>query len=140
MTPATTLSRDEIIARYKGGESVVSIAASFGVCRQRIYQVLGDSVPKDGRSKRKVKAIEDTPYVNLKAWLNRKDTIPYVTFVRSVFGGANTLTISRFRKILEGGEQANLTIGNIRRMEQITGMTFDQIFFKEDTPHDQQRL
>ena len=140
MKPASTLNRDEIIERYKNRESVVSIAASFGVCRQRIYQVLGDAVPKDGRSRRKVKAIEDTPYVNLKAWLNRKDTVSYITFARSVFGGANTQTISRFRKILEGGEQANLTIGNIRRMEQLTGMTFDQIFFKEDHPHDQQRL
>lgn len=140
MKAATVVNRDEIIARYKGGESVVSIAASFGVCRQRIYQLLGDTVPKDGRSNRKIKAIEDTPYVNLKAWLNRKDTIPYVTFVRSVFGGTNTLTISRFRKVLEGGEQANLTIGNIRRMEQLTGMTFDQIFFKEDHHNDQQRI
>lgn len=126
--------------KSKGGESVVSIAASFGVCRQRIYQVLGDTVPKDGRSRRKNKAIENTPYVNLKAWLKRKDTIPYVTFVRSVFGGASTLTISRFRKIMEGGEHANLTVQNIRRMEQITGMTFDQIFFKEDHHNDQQRL
>lgn len=140
MKPASTLNRDEIVARYKGRESVVSIAASFGVSRQRIYQVLGDAVPKDGRSRRKAKAVEETPYVNLKAWLNRKDTIPYVTFVRSVFGGVNTITISRFRKVLEGGEQANLTIGNIRRMEQITGMTFDQIFFKEDHNNDQQRL
>lgn len=140
MKPASKLNRDEIIARYKGGESVVSIAASFGVCRQRIYQLLGDAVPRDGRSHRKVKAVEDTPYVNLKAWLNRKDTVSYITFTRSVFGGANTQTINRLKKILEGGEQANLTIGNIRRMEQITGMTFDQIFFKEDHPHDQHRL
>lgn len=140
MKPASTLNRDEIVARYKGGESVVSIAANFGVCRQRIYQVLGAAVPKDGRSRRKIKSIEDTPYVNLKAWLNRKDTVSYITFTRSVFGSANTQIINRFKKILEGGEQANLTIGNIRRMEQITGMTFDQIFFKEDHHHDQQRL
>lgn len=140
MKPASTLNRDEIIERYKNRESVVSIAASFGVCRQRIYQVLGDAVPKDGRSRRKIKAIEDTPYVNLKAWLNRKNTLSYVTFTRSVFGGANTYTIKRFKKILEGGKQANLTIGNIRRMEQLTGMTFDQIFFKEDHHNDQQRL
>lgn len=140
MTPATTLSRDEIIARYKGGEPVVSIAQSYGVSRQRIYQVLGDSVPKDGRSQRKVKAIEDTPYVNLKAWLNRKDTMTFTEFVRAVFGGVNEQTFPRFRKILEGGEQAHITVHNIRRMEQITGMTFDQIFFKEDSNHDQQRL
>ena len=140
MKAATVVNRDEIIARYKGGESVVSIAASFGVCRQRIYQLLGNAVPKDGRSRRKAKAVEETPYVNLKAWINRKDTPTYTDFVRAVFGGVNEQTFPRFRKILEGGEQAHVTVQNIRRMEQITGMTFDQIFFKEDHHNDQQRL
>lgn len=139
MKPAT-VNANEVIARYLGGERVVSIAESLHISRQRVYQLLGDNVKKDGRSHRKIKSLDTSPYVNLREWLKSKDSPNYVTFLRAVFGGANPQTVGRMRTLLDGGEQASLTVQSVRRMEQITGMTFDQIFFKEDYPHDQQRL
>lgn len=38
--------------------------------------------------------------------------------------------------VLSGSPRVALTIRAIRKMEEVTGMPFDQIFFKEDEPRD----
>ena len=125
----------QIIALYKSGTSAADIAEMYHVSRQRVYQILGSDV-KRIRNSRKNAALEATPYVNLKAWLERRDTESYTSFIVDVFGGTNPVTMRRMEAVLSGSPRVALTIRAIRKMEEVTGMPFDQIFFKEDEPRD----
>lgn len=125
----------QIIALYKSGTSASDIAQKYKISRQRVYQILGGDVKKIRNSRRNA-ALETTPYVNLKAWLERRDTECYTSFIVDVFGGTNPVTMRRMEAVLSGSSHVPLTIRTIRKMEEVTGMSFDQIFFREDEPHD----
>lgn len=118
--------KEEILRRFKSGERQADIARRYGVTRQCIQHI----VRNNGYKCHENKTVRETPYKNLREWLRREDTPSYTAFMFEVLGGANPQTIARMKSILKGGDMVKLTIGNIRKMEQVTGMSFDEIFFK----------
>ena len=120
--------KEEILRRFKNGERQADIARAYGVTRQCIQHI----IKNNGYMGRENQHVLNTPYKNLREWLRREDTPSYTAFMFEVLGGANPQTIARMKSILKGGDMVKLTIGNIRKMEQVTGMTFDEIFYKEE--------
>ena len=120
--------KEEIMRRFKSGERQSDIARSYCVTRQCIQRILRNN----GYKCHENKTVRETPYKNLREWLRREDTPSYTAFMFEIFGGANPNAIKRMKSILSGKDKVNLTIGNIRKMEQVTGMTFDEIFYKEE--------
>ena len=124
----TDEGRKDVMARFKNGESQADIARSYGVTRQCIQLIVRGNGYKGSENPH----VRKSPYKNLRDWLRREDTPSYTAFMFEIFGGANPDTIKRMKSILSGSDKIILTIGNIRRMEQVTGMTFDEIFYKEE--------
>ena len=118
--------KEEILRRFKNGERQADIARAYGVTRQCIQHI----VRNNGYKCHENKTVRETPYKNLREWLRREDTPSYTAFMFKVLGGSNPQTIDRMKSILKGGDKVSVTIGCIRKMEQVTGMSFDEIFFK----------
>lgn len=116
----------EIYELYKAGERPAVIQSRFGITRQTMHNAISKAILlNQGLGRRLPKSVEQSPYVNLREWL-RDASHPNVSmFCREVFGNTNTV---RFLRIMSGGEQAHLTVSNIRRMEKLTGMPFSQLF------------
>ena len=120
-------ARKDIMIRFSNGEKQADIARSYGVTRQCVQII----IKSNGYKGRENPHVMKSPYTNLREWLRREDTPSYTAFMCEILGGANPHTIEKMKSILSGKEKVMLTIGNIRKMEEVTGMTFDEIFFKE---------
>lgn len=125
----TNEQRLEIYELYKAGERPAVIQSRFGITRQTMYNAISKAILlNQGCSRRLSKDIEQSPYVNLKNFLKNPLNPSPAKLCLHVFGGSDT---TKLNSIMRGTEQSSLTIGNIFRMEQLTGMPFDVIFYRE---------
>lgn len=130
----TNEQRLEIYELYKAGVRTATIKARFGITRQTLYNAISKAILlNQGCGRRLSKDIEQSPYVNLKNYLKNPSNPTPTKLCLYVFGGTDTTKLNR---LMRGTEQSSLTIGNIFRMEQLTGMPFDVIFYREPVKED----
>lgn len=130
----TDEQRLEIYKLYQAGERPAVIQSRFGITRQTMYNAISKAIIlNQGCGRRLSKDIEQSPYVNLKNFLKNPSNPSPAKLCLYVFGGTDT---TKFNRLMHGAEQSSLTIGNIFRMEQLTGMPFDVIFYREPVKED----
>ena len=130
----TDEQRLEIYKLYQAGERPAVIQSRFGITRQTMYNSISKAILlNQGCGRRLSKDIEHSPYVNLRNWLKNTSNPSPAKLCLYVFGGSDTTKLNR---LMRGAEQSSLTIGNIFRMEQLTGMPFDVIFYREPVKED----
>ena len=117
-----TINIDEVIRMRNEGATYEEIGEHFGVSRQRIHAALGP-FKKNAQLYTKIK------YKGLKRWFNETDT-SFSQFARLVGTRSTTASIRKMQNWLsEGGErESSFTIGQIKKMLEVTGMTFEELF------------
>ena len=117
-----TINIDEVIRMRNEGATYEEIGEHFGVSRQRIHAALGP-FKKNAQLSTKIK------YKGLKRWFNETDT-SFSQFARLVGTRSTTASIRKMQNWLsEGGErESSFTIGQIKKMLEVTGMTFEELF------------
>lgn len=129
--------RNEICERFDAGEAAEHLAREYNCSRQYIYLLVkkrkeaeGGTSKKRGRPRGgRTAYFHSCPYPNLKAWLE-EGRIGISQLTKEVFGSYTTDTSRKIRRMIDG-TRTTLTIHNIRKLEEATGMAFDEIFFQE---------
>ena len=118
-----TINVDEAIKMRNEGATYEEIGAHFGVSRQRIHTLLGGDFKKNAQLYTKIK------YKGLKRWFRETNTT-FSGFARMI-GAKNTAAYIRKIQnwLTEGGEKdRTFTIDQIKKMLEVTGMTFEELF------------
>ena len=106
------------------GKSYAEIAAIYGISRQRVFQILrkGDKRYFRYISNRLVK------YTGLRNWMN-ENKVSFNELTTRVFGYYHTEHYNRLFSRLRSG---CLSIPFIKKILEITGLTFEECFTEED--------
>lgn len=73
-----------------------------------------------------------SPYVNLRKWiLDESNPVTYTDMLKAVMGGSTSDTTRQMKQIVAGAEHCYVTIHQIRKMLALTGMTFEELFYRE---------
>ena len=73
-----------------------------------------------------------SPYVNLRKWiLDESNPVTYTDMLKAVMGGNTSDTTRQMKQIVSGAEHCYVTIHQIRKMLSLTGMTFEELFYRE---------
>lgn len=119
------ISTKEVFEMRKAGMTYKAIADRYGVSRQYIQQVAPASVARKSHAE-----IETIPYKGIYQFLKENPRLSLVGFYRAITGGAYRNSTERVRNVIHGREDCRLSITEIRRLLEITGMTFDELFEK----------
>lgn len=122
-----TINIDEAIKMRNEGATYEEIGTHFGVSRQRIHTALGGNFKKNAQVYTKIR------YKGLKRWFKETGTT-FAGFARTVGAKSTSAYVKKIQNWLtEGGErERTFTIEQIKKMLEVTGMTFEELF-EEDT-------
>lgn len=107
----------ESIEMRENGYTYEEIAKKFGYTKQYIYQIIG-------RKRKFNKSLENLKYKGLKKYFRNND----LSF--SKFEKICKLTRGKFLDLCNCGD-CSLKISQIKKMQKITGMTFEELFEDE---------
>lgn len=122
-----TINIDEAIKMRNEGATYEEIGQHFGVSRQRIHTLLGG-----GDFKKNAQQYTKIKYKGLKKWFRETNTT-FSGFARLIGAKNTTAYIRKIQNWLtEGGERdRTFTIDQIKKMLEVTGMTFEELFEEE---------
>ena len=106
------------------GATYKEIADRFGVTKQAVHL----SMKNHGRIRRRHDAIfESCPYRGLRRYLTENKKIRLTEMSCAIFGSSDEKSRAKTRRLIEG-DNVSLTINNIRRLEKLAGLGFDELF------------
>ena len=110
---------------YERGKTYADIGREFGVSRQRVYQLIG------GEYKSNPRFIDTTTcvYGSIRDFLNT-NRMSIAEYAREIYGNNNPGWYRKTLKILKGQYDARKSF--IDRTLEITGLTYEEAFRKED--------
>ena len=117
-----TINIDEAIKMRDSGATYEEIGEHFGVSRQRIHAALGP-FKKNAQLYTKIK------YKGLREWFKETDT-SFSGFAKLIGMRADSAYVKKIQNWLtDGGDnQRTFSIDQIKRMLEVTGMTFEELF------------
>lgn len=115
------------------GYSLQKIANMYGISRQRVHQIIGKEV-KENRTRRRNVEIENVKFKGIYEYLRDNPEVTYSAIFRKITGNdGNIKRAERFAKFLHSkGDNGKLTIGQIKRLSELTGKTFEELFEGRD--------
>lgn len=123
------IERDkEIVRLAQSGMPIPKIADKFSLTRQRVYKILKDnSATVSEADKKEFKRREEANkiiYPNIRSWL-LKNYMPIDNLSRKIRGKyqAKNMVYNLLTK-----DQSKIEIETIKRLLEITGMTFEEAF------------
>lgn len=121
----SSIDIDKAIEMRNNGATYEEIGAHFGVSRQRVHTALG-SFKKNAQLYAKIK------YKGLKKWFKETDA-SFSSFSKLVGMRSDSAYVRKVQNWLtEGGERdRTFTIEQIKKMLEVTGMTFEELFEEE---------
>lgn len=123
--------KDEILEMRKNGATFQEIADSFGVSKQRVNEVFHKQT--HGRWKRMRGHgfdIETIVYKGLYEHFKNNVFESVTSFSKKVYGHSNTIPL--LRKFIKGELDSHFSITQIKKMCEITGKSFEELFEKRD--------
>lgn len=129
MKPIKTMTADErknvMINLKREGKSYRQIAKIFNISAQRVFQILGETNEKYFRpiSNKQIK------YTGLRNWMN-KNKISFTGLVREIYGHYHPEHYRRLGPYFR--DTSPIKIDLIKKILEITGLTFEECFMKED--------
>lgn len=123
----TNIARAEQLR--KDGKTYEEIAQEMGVTKQAVYSALKNA----GRIRRRYETIfEECPYVGLRKFLLENKKLKIYGIARGIFGGVSQKEMAKVHRILRG-DDVLVTFRNIKNLETMTGMGFDELFATEES-------
>jgi len=115
------------------GYSLQKIANMYGISRQRVHQIIGKEV-KENRTRRRNVEIENVKFKGIYEYLRDNPEVTYSAIFRKITGSdGNIKRADRFVQFLHSkGDNGKLTIGQIKRLSELTGKTFEELFERRD--------
>lgn len=125
------LDRDErkpqMIEMRKNGSTYQEIANTFHLSKQRVCQIIGGSL----KSHFKEISSEDCIYPNLRKWMN-DNRITKAGLCRRIYGHGHAVCQGYVADFLRG-RKPNTTKGTIDKYLIATGLTYEELFEREET-------
>lgn len=112
------------IADREKGMTLQQIADKNGVSKQYVAQVVGKQSPKGFRV-----ITEECVYPNLRKWMNA-NKVSRAELCRRMGITSEPSNIARLRTYMNG--RADPPKRTIDKMLQVTGMTYEVLFYRED--------
>lgn len=115
------------------GYSLQKIANMYGISRQRVHRIIGKEV-KENRTRRRNVEIENVKFKGIYEYLRDNPEITYSTIFRKITGSNGDIKrADRFVRFLHSkSDNGKLTIGQIKRLSELTGKTFEELFERRD--------
>lgn len=122
--------KEEMIALRKAGKKYREIADTFGVSKQRVYEIIRDTCGYDDRTRKYTVDIENIAYEGIyELFVNdRKMTITKLTRIIFDLKKPNNSHKERVRRLIFNLGEPKLTIRNIRNICDYTGKPFEYLF------------
>ena len=115
------------------GYNLQKIANKYGISRQRVHQIIGKEV-KENKTRRRNVEIENVKFKGIYEYLRDNPEVTYYAIFRKITG--NDRNIKRANKFVHflhsKGDKGKLTIGQIKRLSELTGKTFEELFERRD--------
>jgi hypothetical protein len=109
------------------GMTYAQIAEYFGCSRQAVQQKL----LTHRRVRRRWQAVlEGCPYAGLREFMLRRRELSLSRLSSAVFGNGGRSEMEKTRRML-AGRNVSLTVGNVLKLEALTGMPFAELFRRE---------
>lgn len=108
----------EMIEMRNDGKTLGEIGQSFGVSRQRIFQIIGNSAKYPGRP------IKSCVFPGIKKWLSE-----HRTSIKEMGNSLNCMCYTSLQNKLCG--KSIFTMTEIKAILAYTGLTFEEAFGKE---------
>ncbi len=110
------------------GKTYQEIADMFGVSKQSVQQTISNAERKVGGRIRKNNAdIEKIAYKGLYELFLNDTTMTVSKLSRAVYGNASNKNRSKIDRLLQG-ENARVTIMELKNLIEFTGMPFEELF------------
>lgn len=106
------------------GVSYREIGEKFGLSKQRIYQIIGES-----NGYYRYITEEQCAYIGIREWLNH-NKVNVTEFCRRVYGKYFTATYFRFTQCLRGKYHFKKPM--IDKILSLTGLTYEEAFKEKD--------
>lgn len=113
-------------AELRAGMSCKEIAAKYGVSLQAVYAACGGDFRKRFRPYRETECI----WTGLRNWMNANE-VSRRNLLRSMGLEYSNCNLERLNQCLRG--EKDLRMSFIRKMMELSGMTFEELFCAENT-------
>lgn len=122
----------EMFAMRVDGCTLQEIGDRFGITRERVRQVFNAVACREANIQR---GTENFTYPNLSKWMRTNDVSMSELWVRMGNKQANSGT-TKISKLLKGDASLGLRMSQIKKILQITGMTFEEAFAEKEAPNE----
>lgn len=118
---------NDIIELRHEGYTLAEIGKKYGVTRQRIYQILTEGQVKP---RRWTKTYREIPYKGLYEYVRDNEDVSITSLAKLLFNGPSRASDMKVIRMLQGAD-TSLSISQIKRLEEASGMAFSYLFEKE---------
>lgn len=122
----------EMFAMRLDGYTLQEIGDKYGITRERVRQILTTVACRKANIR---KVTENLKYPNLSKWMRDNDVSMGELWVKMGNKPANSGT-TKISRLLKGDASLGLRMDQIKKILEITGMTFEEAFAEEDVSHD----
>ena len=120
--------KEEMIQLRERDLSYQQIADIYHLSRQRVYQIIG----KENVRRNNVQ-IENIVYKGIYDFMCENPKISFSAIVRKIMGNSDKKKTRFFIRFLHNTtDEGKLTIGQIKRLSELTGKTFEELFERRD--------
>jgi hypothetical protein len=109
------------------GYTLDEIGKSFGIAKERVKRILANVASREAAIKRDC---ENMLYPNIAKWLKENDVSIKELNVKMGHRSTNS-EILKLNKLLHGINTFGMRMGDIKKILDITGMTFEEAFAEE---------
>lgn len=109
------------------GATFAEIGERFGVSKQCVYEYLNSDRFAGERKRKNAKMYQNIYYKGLDKWFKCNEKLSVSKIAAFVFGGASSAAKNKIYRLLEG-KDVHLTVTQIKRLMDASGMSFDELF------------
>lgn len=110
------------------GKSYQEIADMYGVSKQNVQEIISIASKRYGeRIRKSTYDIEKIAYKGIYDLFANDKTMTFSRIARECTGISNNKTVGKFKRLFLG-QNVNITIRNIQKLVEFSGMTFEQLF------------
>ena len=124
---------EDMLEMRNNGATYQEIADTVGCSKQYVHQCLAKSKPEIKFMRGKGFCIKRIVYKGIYDHFVRNPEESVTSFAKKVFGHGNANGIDVIRKFITGVHDSYFNLTHIKRMCEVTGLTFEELFERRDT-------
>ena len=127
------MTGEEMLEMRMKGATYKQIADMCGITKQRVHQKIAKYSPQVKAIRRGSLYLEEIKYKGIYEYFRENLDVAFSEFVIGVYGCTNHNNTERMRCFLRGKHEVRLDIKKVKRICEIVGKPFEEVFKERGT-------